>query len=53
VDGKANIVPDDPTGIVFARTPGQVLNVVYLTPKKASHGGFYPRGVNGRVHISA
>jgi hypothetical protein len=53
VDGKANIVPDDRNGIAFARTPGQVLNVVYLTPKEASHGGFYPHGVNGSLHISA
>lgn len=53
VDGKANIVPDDSNGIAFARTPGQVLNIVYLTPKQASQGGFYPDGVNGSVHISA
>lgn len=53
VDGKANIVPDDHNGIAYARTPGQVLNVVYLTPKKAPHGGFYPDGVNGSLHISA
>jgi len=26
---------------------------VYLTPKKAPHGGFYPDGVNGRLHVSA
>lgn len=53
VNGQANIVPNDSNGIAFARTPGQVLNVVYLTPKQASQGGFYPKGVNGSVHISA
>lgn len=51
--GKANIVPADANGIAFGRTPGQVLNIVYLTPKKASHGGFYPRGVNGQLHTSS
>lgn len=53
VDGQANIVPDDVNGIVFARTPGQVLNVVYLTPLQATKGGFYPDGVNGSLHTSA
>ncbi len=53
VNGEANIVPDDSNGIAFARTPGQVLNIVYLTPKQASKGGFYPHGVNGSVRISA
>jgi len=53
VNGQANIVPDDSNGIAFARTPGQVLNIVYLTPGQASQGGFYPDGVNGSVHISA
>ncbi|HEX6453432.1 MAG TPA: ferritin-like domain-containing protein [Trebonia sp.] len=53
VNGEANIVPDDSNGIAFARTPGQVLNIVYLTPEQASQGGFYPDGVNGSVHISA
>lgn len=53
VNGAANIVPDDDNGIAFARTPGQVLNIVYLNPGQASQGGFYPDGVNGSVHISA
>jgi hypothetical protein len=53
VNGEANIVPDDSNGIAFARTPGQVLNIVYLTPSQASKGGFYPNGVNGSVHVSA
>jgi len=46
VDGKANIVPNDDNGIAFARTPRQVLNIVYLKPG-ASRGGFYPNGFNG------
>jgi Ferritin-like domain len=52
-DGKANIVPADANGLAFGRTPGQVLNVVYLTPKVANKGGFYPYGVNGELHTSA
>ena len=47
LNGRANIVPTDGNGLVFGRTTAQVLNVVYLTPKKATSGGFFPRGVNG------
>jgi hypothetical protein len=52
LDGKANIVPTDSNGLAFGRTPGRVLNVVYLTPKVANSGGFYPHGVNGQLHTS-
>ena len=51
-DGHANIVPADHNGITYSRTPGQVLNVVYLTPKAARKGGFFPNGVNGAVNTS-
>ncbi len=53
MNGVANIVPTDSNGLAFGRTPGQVLNIVYLTPKAASSGGFYPHGVNGQLHTSA
>ena len=48
----ANIVPADKNGIAYSRTPGEVLNVVYLTPKAATKGGFFPNGVNGDVNAS-
>jgi ferritin-like protein len=51
-DGVANIVPADSNALAFGRTPAQVLNIVYLTPKKANSGGFYPKGVNGQLHTS-
>ena len=53
VNGMANIVPADSNSVAFGRTPGRVLNVVYLTPKEASRGGFYPDGVNGQIHTSS
>jgi hypothetical protein len=53
MNGVANIVPADSNGLAFGRTPGQVLNIVYLTPHVANSGGFYPRGVNGQLHTSA
>jgi len=52
VNGTANIVPTDENGIAFGRTPGHVLNIVYLTPKVATSGGFFPNGVNGTLNQS-
>ncbi len=48
----ANIVPADKNGIAFSRTADRVLNVVYLTPKRATEGGFFPDGVNGVINTS-
>ncbi|SUJ34102.1 Uncharacterised protein [Sphingomonas paucimobilis] len=44
----ANIVPADSNAIAFARTPGQVLNIVYLNRASVTGGGFFPGGLNGR-----
>lgn len=51
-DGNANIVPTDANGVAFSRTPGQVLNIVYLNPASVTEGGFFPDGVNGEVNAS-
>ena len=42
----ANITDTDPNSLAFARTPRQVLNVVYGATG-AQKGGFFPTGVNG------
>jgi hypothetical protein len=52
VGGWENIVPADSNGLAFGRTPGEVLNIVYLTPKAAKKGGFFPEGVNGALDTS-
>jgi Ferritin-like domain len=51
----ANLVPTDGNSIAYGRTPGKVLDIVYLnlSGKPVSKGGFYPHGVNGTIHVSA
>ena len=52
VNGAENIVPSDANGLAYGRTPGEVLNIVYLTPKVTTSGGFFPDGVNGVLNTS-
>lgn len=49
----ANIAPLDSNGIAFSRSPGDVLNIVYLNPGAVGSGGFFPAGVNGNLHLSS
>jgi hypothetical protein len=48
----SNIFPSDADGIAFSRTPGQVLNIVYLNRMAVTAGGFFPNGVNGTLRTS-
>lgn len=49
----SNLVPTDNSGLVFGRTAGQVLNIVYLTRNAVVGGGFFPNGLNGNIKTSA
>ena len=47
-----NLVPTDSDGRAFGRSPEHILNIVYLTPERATSGGFYPDGLNGELRES-
>lgn len=49
----SNIVPSDENGLAYSRSAGQVLNIVFLTRAAAQQGGFFPRGVNGKIITSS
>jgi len=49
----SNIVPLDGDGIAYSRSPGDVLNIVYLNPGAVDKGGFFPSGVNGTLNLSS
>jgi len=59
-DGQDNFaVPaslNKTTSIAFARTPGEVLNIVYLNAAGTpglNFGGFFPQGLNGNIRDAA
>ena len=45
LNGQVNLVPTDGNSLVFARTPQQVLAIVYNGG--TTSGGFFPNGVHG------
>ncbi|NJC33240.1 hypothetical protein GGR88_000714 [Sphingomonas jejuensis] len=49
----SNIVPLDGDGLAYTRSPGQVLNIVYLNRASVTAGGFFPNGMNGTIRTSA
>ncbi len=52
-NGASNIVPLDADGIAYSRSPGDVLNIVYLNSGSVSKGGFFPVGMNGDLVMSS
>lgn len=49
---QSNVTPTDTNGLVYSRSYGQALNVLYLSSAAATKGGFFPNGVNGTLNAS-
>ncbi|KAM7277217.1 hypothetical protein ACFE04_019083 [Oxalis oulophora] len=45
----SNILAADPNSLSYARTPQEVLRIVYGTGNESKPGGFLPRGGEGRI----
>ncbi len=53
IEDRSNVVPANENGIAYSRTPQHVLNIVYGNPAQGVvMGGFFPEGVNGRIHAT-
>ncbi len=50
-NGTVNLVPTDTNSLVFARTPAQVLSIVF--GGGTTSGGFFPSGIQGMFTSSA
>uniref|UniRef100_A0A1D1YIQ4 Desiccation-related protein PCC13-62 n=1 Tax=Anthurium amnicola TaxID=1678845 RepID=A0A1D1YIQ4_9ARAE len=46
---SSNVLSADPDSLSYARTPADILRVVYGTGDERRPGGFFPRGGGGRI----
>ncbi|CAL4914354.1 unnamed protein product [Urochloa decumbens] len=44
-----NVLSADRDSLSYARTPAQLLGILYLTGDERKPGGFYPEGANGKI----
>jgi len=51
--GASQIAPNDPqNAIIYGRTPGQVLNILFQSANAVTKGGFFPTGIKGKITTS-
>ncbi|XP_004292647.1 PREDICTED: desiccation-related protein PCC13-62-like [Fragaria vesca subsp. vesca] len=46
---SSNIISADPSSLAYARTPPEILRIVYSSGNESLPGGFYPEGANGKI----
>lgn len=46
---RTNVLSADGDSLSYARTPAELLSILYLTGDEHVPGGFYPEGANGRI----
>ncbi|CAL4939351.1 unnamed protein product [Urochloa decumbens] len=44
-----NVLSADKDSLSYARTPAELLGILYLTGDEGKPGGFYPEGANGKI----
>ncbi|KAH9295211.1 hypothetical protein KI387_038799 [Taxus chinensis] len=49
---KGNILAADKYSVAYARTPAQILRIVYSSGSESVPGGFYPHGGDGNIALS-
>ncbi|MEP7004636.1 MAG: ferritin-like domain-containing protein, partial [Sphingomonas bacterium] len=49
----SSIAPAAANGSIIGRTPGTVLNILYLSSTAANSGGFFTAGLNGAIKSSS
>lgn len=45
----SNVLSADVNSLSYARTPPEILRIVYGTGNESRRGGFYPQGANGKI----
>ncbi|CAB4281545.1 unnamed protein product [Prunus armeniaca] len=45
----SNVLSADVNSLSYARTPPEILRIVYGTGNESLQGGFYPQGANGKI----
>jgi hypothetical protein len=54
ISATSIVAADTTNAIAFDRTTDQVLHIVYAAgPGKATKGGFFPNGLNGKIKVTA
>lgn len=46
---SSNVLSADPNSLSYARTPAEILGIVYGTGNATMPGGFFPLGANGKI----
>ncbi|KAJ6318121.1 hypothetical protein OIU76_013629 [Salix suchowensis] len=46
---RGNVIAGDEYSVGYARTPEEILRIVYSSGNESTPGGFYPKGADGRI----
>ncbi|KAJ6726560.1 DESICCATION-LIKE PROTEIN [Salix purpurea] len=46
---RGNVLAGDEYSVGYARTPEEILRIVYSSGNESTPGGFYPKGADGRI----